>query len=241
MNAQQGRRALNKKLIEVQARLRSLRDEMDRLNRSDSRYLQLFTEEHNILKSEIVLINEYKIKEDEERELFFTLSTNLRDSQEKERTRVESIKYLQLGLSIACTLLGILSAYLLNYFLNSNIKEVLRYNKEQFAQTHQILKDLLDKSQEHEVNVCKQIESLKEKPAEKGAQKVVEELPKRDEKKAVKPDQKPISSPSAPIDEETGKRDKKVFTPSQIPPISVNPYLLSGAVIVGYICYLSNR
>ena len=46
------------------------------------------------------------IKENEERDLFFSLSTCLRDSQEKERSRLERTKYLQFGLSIACTTLG---------------------------------------------------------------------------------------------------------------------------------------
>ena len=106
----------------MQQKLRNLRDEMDRLSRSDTRYLQLFTEEHNLLKEEVTLVNEYKLKENEERDLFFYLSSSLRDSQEKERARVERIKYLQLGLSIICTTLGIISAYLLNYFLNANIR-----------------------------------------------------------------------------------------------------------------------
>ena len=79
---------------------------MDRLNRTDSRYLQLFTEEHALLKNESNIYNEYKIKENEERDLFFSLSTSLRDSQEKERARMERTKYLQFGLSIACTTLG---------------------------------------------------------------------------------------------------------------------------------------
>ena len=49
---------------------------------------------------------DYVIKENEERDLFFSLSTCLRDSQEKERSRLERTKYLQFGLSIACTTLG---------------------------------------------------------------------------------------------------------------------------------------
>lgn len=79
---------------------------MDRLTRTDSRYLKLFTEEHALLKNESNIMNEYKIKENEERDLFFSLSTCLRDSQEKERSRLERTKYLQFGLSIACTTLG---------------------------------------------------------------------------------------------------------------------------------------
>ena len=148
MDAQKLRRNLNKQLLELQSRLRSLRDEMDRLSRTDSRFLKLFTEEHEVLKREVDLMNEYKLKEDEERELFFFLSASLRDSQEKERARVERIKYLQLGLSLACTTLGIISAFLLSYFRNSSIRQVLRYEQEQFSTNNQVMQEILLKQAE---------------------------------------------------------------------------------------------
>ncbi len=115
----------------------------DRLNRTDSRFLKLFTEEHEILKREKNLIGDYKTREDEERNSFFVLSAALRDSQEKERARLERTKFLQLGLSIACTSLGILSALLLNYFRSSNIKEILRYEHEQFGHIKSTVGDLM--------------------------------------------------------------------------------------------------
>lgn len=124
--------------------MRTLREEMDRLTRTDSRFLQLFTEEHEILKREQTLMNDYKFKEDEERDLFFFLSAALRDSQEKERARVERTKYLQLGLSIACTSLGIISAFLLSYFRNSSIREILAYEKSQFANTNDLMNNILE-------------------------------------------------------------------------------------------------
>jgi hypothetical protein len=139
----------------MQQKLRNLREEMDRLNRHDSRYLQLFTDEHNTLKDELRLVNEYKLKESEERELFYYLSTSLRNAQEKERARVERIKYLQLGLSVLCTSLGILSAFLYNYFRNANILEILNYDKEQFKKVHESTAEIL-KKQENLVVVLNQ-------------------------------------------------------------------------------------
>ncbi len=102
----------------------------------------MFTEEHEILKREKVLIGDYKSREDEERNSFFVLSAALRDSQEKERARLERTKFLQLGLSIACTSLGILSALMLNYFRSSNIKQILIYEKEQFGDVKRLVGDL---------------------------------------------------------------------------------------------------
>lgn len=142
------RRDLNAELQGNQARLRKLRDEMDRLNRTDSQFLKLFTEEHEILKREKLLVDDYKLREDEERDLFFYLSASLRDSQEKERARVEKMKYLQLGLSIACTSLGIISAFLLSYFRNSSISEILKYEKEQFANTSELMNQIIERQNE---------------------------------------------------------------------------------------------
>lgn len=134
---------------------------MDRLSRTDSKYLQLFTEEHNVLKSEMQLIDEYKVKEGEERDLFLQLSTSLRDSQEKERTRAEQLKYLQLGLSITCTTLGILSAFLYNYFRNSQIKQVLANEDKEFGRLNELLAQMLSKQDESTSSLSKQLEQLK--------------------------------------------------------------------------------
>lgn len=147
---QKERRLLNTELLGIQGRVRDLRDEMERLSRTDSRFLKLFTEEHSILKRETTLVNEYKQKEDEERNSFFMLSASLRDSQEKERARVERTKYLQLGLSIACTSLGIVSAFLLSYFRSSSIKEILRYEEKQFESMSILMKDINGKQIELE-------------------------------------------------------------------------------------------
>lgn len=148
VTAQDTRRALNTELLEIQSRLRDLRDQMERLSRTETLFLKLFTEEHEILKREKFLVHEYKIKESEERDLFYLLSASLRDSQEKERARVERIKYLQLGLSITCTTLGIISAFLMSYYKNSHIKEILSFEKEQFAYSNQLINDIRSKQTE---------------------------------------------------------------------------------------------
>jgi hypothetical protein len=113
-------------------KLKELRDQMDRLNRTDSSYLKLFTQEHDFLNLEKISQHDYKLKESEERDLFFRFSALLRESQEKERARAERIKYLQLSLSIACTFLGLLSALLISFLRRTEIKEILNYEKETF-------------------------------------------------------------------------------------------------------------
>ena len=106
---------------------------MDRLNRTDSSFLKLFTQEHEFLNQEKIAQNNYKLKESEERDLFFRFSALLRESQEKERARAERIKYLQLFLSVSCTFLGLLSAFLISFLRRTEIKEILNYEKESFS------------------------------------------------------------------------------------------------------------
>jgi len=124
--------------------------------------LQLFTEEHALLKNESNLMNDYKVKENEERELFFSLSASLRDSQEKERARAERLKYLQFGLSIACTTLGILSAFIYNYLKSSSINEILRHEKEQFGSVKEIISNIIAKQEQLELSIAKNHAILKD-------------------------------------------------------------------------------
>lgn len=136
---------MNSQLIETQDRIRKIREELDRMKRTDTSYLTKITEEHNLFQLEEKLISGYRLKEEEERAAFFKLSSALRDAQQKERIRVERIKYLQLGMSILCTALGLLSAYLLNYFRNSNIREILEYDKEHFQALEESVKSIMEK------------------------------------------------------------------------------------------------
>ena len=129
---------------------------------TDSRYLQLFTEEHALLKNESNLMNDYKVKENEERDLFFSLSASLRDSQEKERARAERLKYLQFGLSIACTTLGIFSAFIYNYMKSSSINEILRHEKEQFGSVKEIISSIVAKQEQLELSIAKNHAILKD-------------------------------------------------------------------------------
>lgn len=99
-------------------------------------------------------MNDYKVKENEERDLFFSLSASLRDSQEKERARAERLKYLQFGLSIACTTLGILSAFIYSYLRSSSINEILRHEKEQFSSVKEIINNIVARQEQLELLVA---------------------------------------------------------------------------------------
>ena len=195
---------------------------MDRLSRTESRYLQLFTDEHNTLKNELRLINDYKLKENEERELFFYLSAALRNSQEKERARVERTKYLQLGMSVLCTGLGILSAYLVNYFKNSSIREILDYDKEQFQHVSSLVNTVLSKQANLESNLGQNLEAL-------GKQFEISVLNMSNE-------QYQTTYPAV-----TNAQDIPISMQFEGEYFYLKPYVLSALFLFGFILFMNNK
>jgi hypothetical protein len=191
---------------------------MNQLSRTDRKYLELFTQEHEILNSEQDIMKQYKEKENEERDLFFFLSAALRDSQEKERARVERIKYLQLGLSIACTVLGVISAYLINYFRNTHVKEILKYEKIQFKNTQDKLDNLMLFCEGNQTKLEEKINKISVR---------------FDSPSNLKPSEQEVKPSST---EPVINVDNKKISYNLI---SVNPYILSLVSVIGFII-LSN-
>ena len=246
--AQNKRRQLNVALVDVQHELRSLRDEMDRLSRTDSRYLQLFTSEHAILKREAQLVADYKQHEEEERAMFFMLSVALRDSQEKERARVERTKYLQLGLSLACTVLGIASSYLVSYFRNSQIRDVLKYDTEQFALTKQMLDTLRSQHDESQVVLLSRMDEFGKSlqativsnklSKDQAEQTTPPPTTKQDDGKS-EPTQKQLQAESTTTTVPVRRPPRDDEEVAQVPLIVVNPYVASAALIIGFITLIN--
>jgi hypothetical protein len=223
--AQQERRVLNTKLTDIQQQLRQLREEMERLSRHDSRYLQLFTDEHNTLKQEINLVTQYKVKEEEERELFFSLSASLRNAQEKERARIERIKYLQLGLSVLCTSLGILSAFVYNYFRNNSILEILNYDKEQFERIHANMSEIVKRQKGLATGLNHHLDNLN-KSFEQNQNQHVQQQP-------------PLPTP--PIVNVTPETSPEIKQSDQPDFFYLHPYVLSAMFLFGFILFSANK
>lgn len=217
---------------------------MDRLSRTDSRFLQLFTEEHEILKREQTLMNDYKFKEDEERDLFFFLSAALRDSQEKERARVERTKYLQLGLSIACTSLGIISAFLLSYFRSSSIREILAYEKSQFANTNDLMNSILVQQSQMQTilneNIATQNVALTE-----SLNKSLQLMTKVNANLLVKEDEKPVdNTPTIQLQESlpnTYENNHETKVLSDIAILEPRKFLIFSSILLGIIQFYTRN
>lgn len=84
---------------------------MGKLSRSDDGYFELFKQEHDLVKKEKLAQLELKKQDDIERQLFSSLQLTLRESQEKEKMRIERTKYWSIIGSVVGALAGMIGKY----------------------------------------------------------------------------------------------------------------------------------
>ncbi|XP_039693600.1 mitochondrial potassium channel isoform X3 [Pteropus medius] len=108
-----------------QAKLKEVRDRLDRISREDNRYLELATQEHRMLQEEKRLRTAYLRAEDSEREKFSLFSAAVRESHEKERTRAERTKNWSLIGSVLGALIGVAGSTYVNRVRLQELKALL--------------------------------------------------------------------------------------------------------------------
>lgn len=91
---------------------------MEKLSRSDDAYLELFKNEHELVKKEKTAQLNLKTQDETERKLFLSLQIALRESQEKEKMRIERTKYWSIIGSIIGALAGIIGKFYLTITKN---------------------------------------------------------------------------------------------------------------------------
>ncbi|PNJ31956.1 mitochondrial potassium channel isoform X2 [Pongo pygmaeus] len=108
-----------------QAKLKEVRDRLDRVSREDNEYLELATLEHRMLQEEKRLRTAYLRAEDSEREKFSLLSAAVRESHEKERARAERTKNWSLIGSVLGALIGVAGSTYVNRVRLQELKALL--------------------------------------------------------------------------------------------------------------------
>ncbi|XP_076985537.1 mitochondrial potassium channel isoform X2 [Tamandua tetradactyla] len=108
-----------------QAKLKEVRDRLDRVSREDSQYLELATLEHRMLQEEKRLRMAYLHAEDSEREKFSLFSAAVRESHEKERSRAERTKNWSLIGSVLGALIGVAGSTYVNRVRLQELKALL--------------------------------------------------------------------------------------------------------------------
>lgn len=98
----------------LQARLKEVRDRLDRVSREEAHYLELATLEHKLLQEERRLRTAYENSESSEREKFALFSAAVRESHEKERTRAERTKNWSIIGSVLGALIGVMGSTYIN-------------------------------------------------------------------------------------------------------------------------------
>nr|KAF6420058.1 coiled-coil domain containing 51 [Molossus molossus] len=112
--------------LEVQqAKLKEVRDRLDRISKEDNQYLELATLEHRMLQEEKRLRAAYLRAEDSEREKFSLFSAAVRESHEKERTRAERTKNWSLIGSVLGALIGVAGSTYVNRVRLQELKALL--------------------------------------------------------------------------------------------------------------------
>ncbi|XP_015852468.3 mitochondrial potassium channel isoform X2 [Peromyscus maniculatus bairdii] len=108
-----------------QAKLKEVRDRLDRVSREDNQYLELATLEHRMLQEEKRLRAAHTRAEDSEREKFSLFSAAVRESHEKERARAERTKNWSLIGSVLGALIGVAGSTYVNRVRLQELKALL--------------------------------------------------------------------------------------------------------------------
>ncbi|KAF6098838.1 coiled-coil domain containing 51 [Phyllostomus discolor] len=108
-----------------QAKLKEVRDRLDRTSREDNQYLELATLEHRMLQEEKRIRAAYLRAEDSEREQFSLFSAAVRESHEKERARAERTKNWSLVGSVLGALIGVAGSTYVNRVRLQELKALL--------------------------------------------------------------------------------------------------------------------
>ncbi|CAK6435937.1 unnamed protein product [Pipistrellus nathusii] len=118
-------REAHEQLEVQQAKLKAVRDRLDRISKEDSQYLELATLEHRMLQEEKRLRTAYLRAEDAEREKFSLFSAAVRGSHEKERARAERTKNWSLIGSVLGALIGVAGSTYVNRVRLQELKALL--------------------------------------------------------------------------------------------------------------------
>ncbi|XP_055251557.1 mitochondrial potassium channel-like [Moschus berezovskii] len=107
-----------------QAKLKEVRDRLDRISRDDNQYLELPALEHRMLQEKRLRMT-YLRAEDSEREKFSLFSAAVRQSHEKERSRAERTKNWSLIGSVLGALIGVAGSTYVNRVRLQELKALL--------------------------------------------------------------------------------------------------------------------
>lgn len=148
-------------LQNIQGKMKDIHTQLDKVQRGDEKYLALITEEYEIIKQEKYVQTELNAAEELERTNFSVLSSAVRESHEKERTRTERTKYWSIMGSMIGATIGILGASLNNYLRNRELRRIVHESAAGGQELRAIVARLADSTQDQHNNIQGFVTDLK--------------------------------------------------------------------------------
>lgn len=99
----------------LQDKLRTVRAKLDRTSRDDPQFLDLATEEHHLIQSEMRLQETHHKLVASERIVFQEMGGTLRDNYEKQRVQEERSKYWSLTIGLATGIIAFIGSSIINH------------------------------------------------------------------------------------------------------------------------------
>ena len=136
------RRKKQLELLDVQSKLKEISAELEKVQRGEDRYLALLTQEHSVIRDENKMLREINEIEESERTYFSALSSAVRESHEKERSRAERTKYWSVTASVIGAVLGICGTSVNNYLRMRELKAMIREQTQEGQTTKKLVTNL---------------------------------------------------------------------------------------------------
>ena len=129
-------------MSDINSKLKAIHAQLDKVQRGDERYLALLTEEYQVIKEEKCLETDLTNFETRERDLFAALSSAVRESHEKERSRTERTKYWSIIGSVIGAAIGIIGTSLNNYLRMRELRGIVKDSAAGGVQMKELVGDL---------------------------------------------------------------------------------------------------
>lgn len=113
-------------MVETREKLKDVRERLSHVDYSNTMYLQLASDQHELVNEEERRKTELEEAEDRERDSFMDLSTAMRESYEKERARVERTKNWSIIGTVIGAIIGMIGSIYMNRVRTSDIIKAVK-------------------------------------------------------------------------------------------------------------------
>ncbi|XP_071960425.1 mitochondrial potassium channel-like [Antedon mediterranea] len=114
----------NIEVNEIQAKLKDIRRKLDRTPRDDPRFLEIATEEHQLLQIEKKVKDWWNQVDIKERDALDAFSAAFRESKEKQQMQEDRVKYWSLMFSLIGTCIGVIGTSIVNWRWRRELKKI---------------------------------------------------------------------------------------------------------------------